>query len=226
LASIQESTLGEPVMKLSAAASIATLLILSFVSVSLLMAQPPRQRPPLGSRDGQLQGTLQSDQQRQRVPDRVQSSLLKALDSNRDGVLSAEEIENAAMALRTLDKNGDGQLEHTEMVPTRRAPAVQPNGQGDSRPPAMDTPDLNAPSARPPRRENSGVSSQTSSPENQFKDKQSQQLSGQPMTLRVIDDTGLTLLRGNKEDVNAIADAFEKAIKEIEEDKKKAASGK
>jgi hypothetical protein len=46
---------------------------------------------------------------------RPKPPLLQALDSNGDGVLSAQEIEAAATALRTLDKNGDGQLTRDEI---------------------------------------------------------------------------------------------------------------
>ncbi len=45
------------------------------------------------------------------------SPLLDALDTNRDGELSAEEIENAPAALRKLDKNKDGRLSESELRP-------------------------------------------------------------------------------------------------------------
>jgi len=40
-----------------------------------------------------------------------------ALDANGDGVIDAEEIKNAAAALRKLDKNGDGKLTDDEVRP-------------------------------------------------------------------------------------------------------------
>ncbi|MFM8583584.1 MAG: hypothetical protein ACKOFW_19140, partial [Planctomycetaceae bacterium] len=43
--------------------------------------------------------------------------LMKSLDANGDGVISAEEIENAAAALKKLDKNGDGKLSDEELRP-------------------------------------------------------------------------------------------------------------
>jgi len=43
--------------------------------------------------------------------------LVMALDANRDGEISAEEIENAAVALKKLDQNGDGKLTHDELHP-------------------------------------------------------------------------------------------------------------
>ena len=46
--------------------------------------------------------------------------LLRALDSDHDGVISAEEIRNASSALLTLDKNGDGRLTSDELRPTPR----------------------------------------------------------------------------------------------------------
>lgn len=45
--------------------------------------------------------------------------LMKALDADGDGELSAEEIANAAAALGTLDKNGDGKLSAEELRPPR-----------------------------------------------------------------------------------------------------------
>jgi hypothetical protein len=45
---------------------------------------------------------------------------LAALDADHDGEISAIEIEHAARALLTLDKNGDGQLTLDELLPPRR----------------------------------------------------------------------------------------------------------
>ena len=61
--------------------------------------------------------------------------LIKALDANHDGVIDADEIANAPAALKTLDKNGDGQLTRDEYLPPRphRGPGGQdgPPGGGD-----------------------------------------------------------------------------------------------
>jgi hypothetical protein len=40
-----------------------------------------------------------------------------ALDTNKDGVLSAEEIANAPANLKKLDKNGDGKIDRVELLP-------------------------------------------------------------------------------------------------------------
>lgn len=45
--------------------------------------------------------------------------VLAALDANKDGIISKSEINNAAAALRKLDKNGDGELDAEEMRPSR-----------------------------------------------------------------------------------------------------------
>ncbi len=58
--------------------------------------------------------------------------LLAALDADHDGVISAAEIKNAAAALRTLDKNGDGQLTAEEMRPQR--PQGRQEGRGEGPP--------------------------------------------------------------------------------------------
>jgi len=48
-------------------------------------------------------------------PRRAPAPLLKLLDANGDGQLSAEEIDAAASALRKLDKNGDGKISADEL---------------------------------------------------------------------------------------------------------------
>ncbi|MDD5350250.1 MAG: hypothetical protein PHQ12_08580 [Chthoniobacteraceae bacterium] len=56
---------------------------------------------------------------------RPHNPLIEALDANRDGVIDAQEIANAPAALKTLDKNGDGQLTRDEIKP------VRPDGDQD-----------------------------------------------------------------------------------------------
>lgn len=48
---------------------------------------------------------------------RPPSPLIMALDTNHDGVISADEIANASVSLLTLDKNKDGQLTKDEYTP-------------------------------------------------------------------------------------------------------------
>lgn len=54
--------------------------------------------------------------------------LIIALDADKDGVLSAQEITNASVTLLTLDENGDGQLTRDELRPP---PPLPP---GDEKP--------------------------------------------------------------------------------------------
>ena len=42
---------------------------------------------------------------------------MAALDTNRDGELSPEEIRNAVAALKKLDHNHDGTLDRSELEP-------------------------------------------------------------------------------------------------------------
>lgn len=63
--------------------------------------------------------------------------LRRALDADGDHVISSEEIANAASALKTLDKNGDGKLDREEMRPElppwmHRRPGP-PEGRGEFR---------------------------------------------------------------------------------------------
>ena len=51
---------------------------------------------------------------------------MEVLDTNHDGILSADEIANASASLKKLDKNGDGQLTEDELRPP--PPPGGPNG--------------------------------------------------------------------------------------------------
>lgn len=55
--------------------------------------------------------------------------IMAALDTNKDGVLDADEIANASKSLLKLDKNGDGKLTQDELRPAR------PEGEGQDGPP-------------------------------------------------------------------------------------------
>ncbi len=59
--------------------------------------------------------------------------VIAVLDTDRDGVISAGEIENAAKSLLKLDKNNDGQLTREELAPEGRPP------RGGDRPPGGPT---------------------------------------------------------------------------------------
>ena len=65
-----------------------TLAFLPTLLVAAAIAQPPAAPPP---------------------------RLMEAIDTNHDGVLSADEIQRAPEAIRKLDKNGDGRVEADEL---------------------------------------------------------------------------------------------------------------
>lgn len=52
--------------------------------------------------------------------------LVRALDTNHDGIISADEIANAPASLKALDQNGDGVLTIDEIRPPRPADAPPP----------------------------------------------------------------------------------------------------
>lgn len=52
--------------------------------------------------------------------------VIAALDLNKDGTISADEIAQAATSLKALDKNGDGKLDFEELHPGRPADAPTP----------------------------------------------------------------------------------------------------
>lgn len=53
--------------------------------------------------------------------------MIGALDANHDKTISADEIANASAALKTLDKNNDGQLTMDELRPEHRPPPPDDN---------------------------------------------------------------------------------------------------
>ena len=65
---------------------------------------------------------------------RMEIPIIQALDADKDGKISSEEMANAATALATLDKNGDGVLEHDEMMPARPERGGRRGGQGGGGP--------------------------------------------------------------------------------------------
>ena len=48
-----------------------------------------------------------------------QDMIFALLDADRDGFLSDKELQNAPTVLAKLDKNGDGNLSHEELVPIK-----------------------------------------------------------------------------------------------------------
>ncbi len=64
---------------------------------------------------------------------RPRMPLIAALDANADGVIDADEINNASAALKKLDKNGDGKLTREELMPPRPEGAPE-RGEGKRAP--------------------------------------------------------------------------------------------
>ncbi|MGD9854140.1 MAG: hypothetical protein AB7U20_04235 [Planctomycetaceae bacterium] len=77
-----------------------------------------------------------------------QMPLITALDANKDGEISAEEIANATAALKSLDKNEDGKLTREEMRPQFAAEA--PDGRRDREAPPPDDRRADRPERRGP----------------------------------------------------------------------------
>ena len=70
--------------------------------------------------------------------------IVAALDANHDGVIDAQEIANASAALKSLDRNGDGQLTPDEFMGPRpprsggpgRGPGGNAGPEGNHLPPS------------------------------------------------------------------------------------------
>ena len=194
----------------------------------------------------------------QQTEPRTTSSLLKTLDEDGDGILSANEIENATKNLKLLDRNADGQLEHHEMFATN-------TGAGDELPDDEDAVDMQIENMierffdgdvnedgllspaeipvqvrrhllsgdrnedgfidrnelwvllearifrrapKPPSNEQVEVEPQPKQPATE----KPKQLSGGPLTLRLLEGIDSILISGDADDVEAIQNAFRKAF--------------
>lgn len=76
--------------------------------------------------------------------------IIAALDANKDGVIDDAEIANAAAALKTLDKNGDGKLTRDELRPPLPEGVEGPPPGRGPRPPEGDAPQGPPPGQEPP----------------------------------------------------------------------------
>ena len=72
---------------------------------------PPKDAPP-GNGQGECGPGMKAGMG-QRLP---LPAVVRALDANHDGIVDSNEIANASAALKTLDKNGDGQLTVRELM--------------------------------------------------------------------------------------------------------------
>jgi len=99
---------------------------------------PPAGGPPGGDEQGGGPG-----QGRHHPP---MPALLRALDANHDGIIDSNEIANASSVLKSLDKNGDGQLTRDEYMGAR------PGGDGGN----ADSKNSDGPQGAPPGSEQNG----------------------------------------------------------------------
>src|SRR5262245_38154279 len=113
-----------------------TVLALGVLALAVVTAesQPPRPGgPPRGEKGpGGRPGPDGA------IPPPPPSPLMEALDTNRDGTLSAEEIKNAPAALLKLDKNRDGRLTPDELQPAPGPDGPPPPDDRPGGPPPRD----------------------------------------------------------------------------------------
>ena len=79
-----------------------------------------------------LAGTLLAQAALAQPMGRGQPGLMRVLDVDRDGKLSAKEIENAPAVLKKLDQNGDGDVAGAELPRSARQRPRRPVRRGDS----------------------------------------------------------------------------------------------
>ncbi len=104
---------------------LVTVSAVVLMSLGNSLAQPP-ERGPGGPGQGRGPGGPGS-----RGFGPPPNPIMEALDADRDGELSAEEIQNAVAALKKLDKNNDGKLTQEEVRPARPGRGVfGPGGPG------------------------------------------------------------------------------------------------
>jgi hypothetical protein len=94
---------------------------------------PPRRDGDTNAPAGPPPGDSQNGRHHRPVP-----PIIAALDTNGDGIISADEIANASASLLKLDKNGDGQLTMDELMPHRPPGDNGPGGDDGQRPPPPD----------------------------------------------------------------------------------------
>ena len=86
-----------------------------------MVAQPNErpQGPRPGGREGGPDGPRHEAHRRMMIP-----PIVIALDANKDGTISADELANASAAVKSLDKNNDGAVQMEELRPK------PPEGEG------------------------------------------------------------------------------------------------
>jgi len=115
-------------------------------------ADADRPAPGDRQRDGKRDGAPADGKEGRKPPMGLMGPLMAALDTDKDGVLSAEEIAAASENLKKLDKNGDGKIDRKELLPPRPQGKQGDNAQGprDGKGPRDGT-DAQDGDRRPPR---------------------------------------------------------------------------
>ncbi len=123
-------------MKIKHLTAVALAFGLPLVGAVAQQDGPPQNPPPEGANQGPPDGQPPQDGPGRGFR-RPPPPIIRALDTNHDGVIDAAEIANAAAALKTRDKNGAGQLTVEELLgpPPRRGMGMGPGqGQGPQGP--------------------------------------------------------------------------------------------
>ena len=105
------------------------LLVASLITTEILFAQTTPSDGAHGPRRGGPGGPGGPG----RIP-----PVLRVLDADKDGEISAAEIANAATAIAALDTNGDGIVSADELRPAH--PGMRPAPPADAPPPPADAP--------------------------------------------------------------------------------------
>ncbi len=125
-----------------------TMIALALGLSAFDMAAQPNERPQgprPGSREGGPDGPRHEAQRRMMIP-----PIVVALDANKDGTISADELANASAAVKSLDKNNDGAVQMEELRPKPPGGAGEPkDGERKGPPPGGQRPDGERKGPRP-----------------------------------------------------------------------------
>jgi hypothetical protein len=99
------------------------------LSLGATIASAQTTTPPEGPRGGGRHGGPGHG-----GPGRFHNPVVRALDTDQNGELSATELTNAPAAIRTLDVNSDGTVSAEELHPARPADAPTPPADAPDRP--------------------------------------------------------------------------------------------
>ena len=107
--------------------TVISILLFAFVTETTYGQQQPQRPGQPGARQGGARQGQPGAGGNSRI---LMLPIIAALDANKDGEISADEIKNATAALRKLDNDKDGKLSREEIMPQFGATGGRPGQPG------------------------------------------------------------------------------------------------